>query len=580
MNNSIVPASTAIQSFRDAGYKNTASALAELLDNSIEAEAENIQIITLEKQVQLERRLATQISEILIYDDGIGMSPETLAMCLQFGNGTRLSSREGIGRFGIGLPNASVSQCARVEVYSWQGGKCYFTYLDVKEIADNKQEKVNDVVRCEMPTQLLANIEGKFGENGSLVVWKKCDRLDIARASTLFKRMEKNLCRVYRHFLDTDDKYGRRRKFKLINYSDGAQTENRSLKANDPLYLMTPNTLDGQGDMITNIAHGDPISVELPYNSKGDVGVVEIRFSVAKPETQALGGGGNLGRHYRTNTGISFVRAAREIDFGVFGYFNPRDERHRWWGCEVRFEPEFDEVFGVTNNKQAVRGISYLDLKEFKEDHDDWKSLISEDPRLKLRQELSRVISHNLKQLEEVIKSRGKNQRKTGPGSNSEVGNPAKIANSLLDGATKKTASQTQGATKSEAEKKSEWATALLGSDTSLTDSEAAIIAETKVDLVVEKTFESWPGAQFFSVKTTGSTCNLQINRNHPFFTEMYEPLTEASEHKYIDALDLLLMGYARTQDELYYMIDDIEEINNTWGGHVKKFLKKLSNDA
>ena len=60
----------------------------------------------------------------------------------------------------------------------------------------------------------------------------------------------------------------------------------------------------------------------------------------------------------------------------------------------------------------------------------------------------------------------------------------------------------------------------------------------------------------------------------------MYEPLLEAEEHKYIDALDLLLMSYARTQDELYEMADELEEINNVWGGHLKKFLKKLSSDA
>lgn len=51
-NNAIIPASTAIQTFRDSGYKSTASALSELIDNSLEAEAKNIQVFSFEKEEQ------------------------------------------------------------------------------------------------------------------------------------------------------------------------------------------------------------------------------------------------------------------------------------------------------------------------------------------------------------------------------------------------------------------------------------------------------------------------------------------------------------------------------------------------
>lgn len=577
MHKSIVPASTAIQTFRDSGYKNTASALAELLDNSIEAEAENIQVITFEKEVNVGQRIKTRIDEIAIYDDGFGMDPETLSMCLQFGNGTRLSSRSGIGRFGIGLPNASVSQCKRVEVFSWQKGNCHWTYLDVDEVKQSGQQEVNSVVSTNLPQQYLKHIDCERKEHGTLIVWKNCDRLDIARAQTLFKHMQSQLCRVYRHFLDTDDRYGRRRKFKLIN--QGSERSIIQLRANDPLYLMVPNTLPDHSDEATNVMHGDVIRLELPYNEAGDLGIVEVRFSVALPTIQALGGGTQLGQHYRANTGISFVRAAREIDFGVFGYFNPQDERHRWWGCEIRFEPKFDEVFGVTNNKQAVRGINYLDLKEFKSDNEDWQELISEDPKLRLRMELSKTVQQNLKTLEDIIKSRGQGTKQK-PGGPIIQDKSSKIVNEELSGNRKKTKSATEGEAKPAEQLKSEWTAELLGGDASLSPDEAEAIAETKIDLVVEKTFHTWPGSQFFSVKTTGKTCTLQINRDHPFYNEMYEPLLMASDNRMIEALDLLLMAYARTQDELYHLSAEIDEINETWGAYLKKFLKKLSIDA
>lgn len=576
---SIVPAGTAIQTFRDAGYKNTASALAELIDNSIEADAENIQVLTFEEEVFNAKRATSRISEIVVYDDGIGMDPNVLSVCLQFGNGTRLASRKGIGRFGIGLPNASISQCRRVEVYSWQNNKCFHTYLDVDEVRENSQQTVNPVLECKFPEDYLSQIEGGRKDSGTLIVWRKCDRLDIAKSRTLFRRMEQGLCRVYRHFLDSDNEYGTQRKIKLI--SCGNEREITQLKANDPLYLMTPNTVPGHENVSTNVMHGKVIRVELPYNEKGDKGTIEIRFSIALPETQALGGNSAVGKHYRDNTGISFVRAAREIDFGTFGYFNPQDERQRWWGCEVRFSPVFDEIFGVTNNKQSVRGAHYLSIKEFKDDHpNDWEEVINEDLRLSLRRELSKIIENNIKQLNEIITTRGKGTR---GGTAQEKALPDKstrIANEDLLQNKAPTSSKLQGETKSKEQKIDEWTRALLESDTSLSEEDAKSVAERKIDLIVDKSFGDWPGSQFFSVETTGATCNLVINRKHPFFTELYDPLLQVDEHRYIDALDLMLMAYARMQDELYDRIEDIEDINSTWGTHLRNFLRKLNSDA
>lgn len=575
---SIIPASTAIETFRDSGYKSTASALAELIDNSIEADADNIQIIAFEKEIEGRHRIATKISEIMVYDDGGGMPESVLEICLQFGNGTRLATREGIGRFGIGLPNATVSQCKRVEVYSWQNERCFYTYLDVDEVKNESQHDVNSVQPVAMPERLLRSIKGTVGKSGTIILWKSCDRLDVSRAKTLFKRVEKELCRSYRHFLDSDDTYGRHRDIKLINANN---SDFITLKADDPLYLMTPSNTPDYESEPSNVMHGEVIHVQIPYDEFGNSANIEVRFSVAMPAVQALGGNSPTGQHYKRNAGISFVRAGREIDFGVFGYFNSLEERQRWWGCEIRFEPILDEVFGVTNNKQAVRGVHYLDLKEFKSDHpDEWEHMFKEDFKLFLRHELSRVVSQNLKTLDDVIKSRGKGARGGSAKERAASGKPSKIANEELEGSKSNTRSAMEGNKKTDAQKVDEWSRVLIEGDETLSEGEAVEVAAEKVGLKVEKTFSSWPGNQFFSVEVTGSTCNLIINRKHPFFTELYEPLVEQDEHKYIDALDLTMMAYARMQDELYDRIDDIEDINSIWGTHLRRFLQKLSSDA
>jgi len=572
----IFPAKTAIDTFRESGYRNTASAIAELIDNSIEAEADDIQILTFSEYVQVRQRSILQIQQIAVYDNGVGMGPDELAICLQFGNGTKLRSRKGIGRFGIGLPNASVSQCRRVEVYSWRGDECYYTYLDVDQVKAESMDFVHPVILKDLPTKILSGISGEIGDSGTVIVWDKCDKIDLSKAATLFRRMSKELCRIYRHFLDIDDTYGKRRRIRLIAID--SDFEEYELLANDPLYTMTPNNVPDYEDVATNVAHCETIIIPVNYNNQSSK--VEIRFSIALPETQSLGGSSPLGQHYKENTGISFVRAAREIDFGSFGFYNEREERERWWGCEIRFEPVLDELFGVTNNKQNIRGIHYIDEKEFRQEHDDWEDLLEDDPKLKLCFELSRRFESNHKQIMDVVRRRGAGKRGGTPVERAKSDKSTEIANRLVADATADTRSANEGKFKSVEEKQEEWKDRLLHADQTLSTEEAEEVAIEKVNLMIEKDFGDWPGSQFFSIEPTGSTCVIVINRKHPFFTDLYETLMEETDSKHILALDLALMAYARMEDELYSRADELDEIRDVWGRHLRAFLLEMRKEA
>ena len=54
----------------------------------------------------------------MFIDNGCGMDSEILAGCLTIGSSTRLGDETGIGKFGIGLPFASIKQCTDIKVYS------------------------------------------------------------------------------------------------------------------------------------------------------------------------------------------------------------------------------------------------------------------------------------------------------------------------------------------------------------------------------------------------------------------------------------------------------------------------------
>ena len=140
-NNSIVKLESFIQSTRDSGYKGTSSAIAELIDNSLEANAKNVHII-----VESEAIAGNNPINIRVIDDGHGMTKKELTLALQFGGSTRFGSRSGLGRYGMGLPNSSVSQAKRLDLMTWRKPHKYlWSYLDVDEISRGEQIEIPQI---------------------------------------------------------------------------------------------------------------------------------------------------------------------------------------------------------------------------------------------------------------------------------------------------------------------------------------------------------------------------------------------------------------------------------------------------
>ena len=327
---------------RESGYKSTAHALAELVDNSIQAKASEIHIV-FEDQTD-----ATDIVAYL-FDNGVGMDAETLEVALQFGGSTRFNKRDGIGRFGMGLPNASVSQCRRLEVYSKRAdGGVLFTYLDLDEIAEgivSDQGFLSPTAVDDWP--LPKSLRGKNFSGGTLIIWRKCDRLAPRNFDMLRKRVTGHLGQTFRNFI----------------YPMGEGEASRIITVNgslvrrfDPLYLDPHAEWSGAADR--GHSHHD-----LPIPSrKGDTSRVTVKYSILPiEEWQLLHPKEKFARRITANRGFSLVRNGREIEV-TDRYFlmGQNDQEGRvsnndaWWSCEISFSAELDEVFGVTHTKQEV----------------------------------------------------------------------------------------------------------------------------------------------------------------------------------------------------------------------------------
>lgn len=359
----IIPPELAIRALRDNGYRNTAYALAELIDNSVQANADLVDVVCREEYRTIRGQNRRTITGIGVFDNGNGMSSDTLQLALQFGNGTHLTDRKGIGRFGMGLPNSSISQGRRVDVWSWRSGpdNAIHTYLDVDEIANGEQLTVPTPTADSLPEDWRNRTE-TIGTSGTFVLWSKFDeyRLTWRGAGTTLDHTGALIGRMYRKFISNGSLT-----IRLLSYIDDNWSPqiDQSVRVNDPLYLMensqTPKPFN-EKPMFQEWGEGEE-KFTILYKKREHT--VIVRMSWAKPETVPKDGVNRgskpYGKHAARNLGVSIVRAGRELDLDA-AWTNSYDPTERWWGVEVEFPPALDEIFGVTNNKQAATIFSSM----------------------------------------------------------------------------------------------------------------------------------------------------------------------------------------------------------------------------
>ena len=330
---SIVALETFIQATRDSGYKGTASAVAELVDNSLQAGATKITLTVTKTSDE-----AAHPITVTLRDNGCGMDAATLRQALRFGGSSRFNDRGGMGRYGMGLPNSSFSQAQRVTVKTWTSPDYVLTsYLDLDEIASGELTEVPPVSRMEAP-------ELTGGEaSGTLVVWSRCDRLDNRRVSTVSRKLFAALGRKFRHHL-----------WRGVCLSiNGDQVE-----PIDPLFLHEDSIFSGAKQFGSDSVY----EVVADINDPTKTGLVRVRFSqLPVAEWSQLSAKEKRQRGVSKGAGVSVVRAGREVDYGWFFMGGKRRENYDdWWRCEVLFDPVLDEAFGITHTKQQVRPQPHL----------------------------------------------------------------------------------------------------------------------------------------------------------------------------------------------------------------------------
>lgn len=547
----------ALESWRDSGF-DLSTAVGEVVDNSIEARAQIVRIKTFQNQDK-------NIDKIVFADNGTGITPDILAQTLKIGFSTRYNQRNGLGRFGVGMKVAALSQGRRLDVYSKPMGHSsyYHAFLDLNMIASGEQTHIIATKIEHLPLDLSDMMmwsDGSSFESGTLIVWSDIDRLvnettygNSAKES--LQELTKFLARAYRV---------------QIEQGFTIEQDNRIIDLYDPLFLMeSPRMIKILGESNYPATVMDRSEIELD----GEKIVVTVTL-LPEVVRKVSGEGGYLRSaakykdlNLKDRDGyISIMRNGREIQYGVIPRMLPgRIEKYdRFIGIEISFPAVLDEYFQVRNVKRGAEPVKKLKQQIIE---------MLEKPVRAARNEITTAFSKNKVEkmkteaahtpaLEAVSAA-----EKTALPGRAGMNVTADEANTIVDDIVRDVGLNPEDSNASSSIKKQ---------------------IETRPIMLVDS---AWPGKELFEIVHLNGRAIVKLNHRHPFIKDIYLPIKEIAssdpnELEITDisnvvglvqsAIDVLFMAYAKAEN-LHSNPDSVySDLRSQWGYFTAAYVREL----
>ena len=325
-----------MESLRDIGY-DLPSAVADLVDNSIDAGAGNIDI---------QITSAGPESWIRIVDDGLGMSGVELDEAMRYGSNHDYAARA-LGHFGLGLKTGSLSQCRRLTVASRRNvrGRVQARRWDLDLVAERDSWDLDAPRVKELPKQLLEPLRGR---TGTVVLWEKLDRVLAFRnpagapatraLETTVRDIGSHLAMVFHRFLSGE-------------YTDGQRALTIRING-DKITAWDPFC---RGEPRTRTLSEQRVSLPLADGRTADLVVqpyvlpAQTQFSSAAAH-QAAGGPSRWNRQQ----GFYIYRRERLIQSGGWNRLRTFDEHAKLARIAIDLPVGHEDLFGINVAKMSV----------------------------------------------------------------------------------------------------------------------------------------------------------------------------------------------------------------------------------
>lgn len=572
---SIIQPGQALMSLRDSGYS-FPTAIAEVIDNSIEAKANKIGIKLFESTNGTGKK---HVEKVAIADDGEGMPTDILYHYLVIGHSTRWMQKDTIGKYGVGAKLAALNYALKIEAWSRTSENSPWQYVnfDLEEALQlERDDKKNHVgvhfpEKSEIPEEYMDLVSKG---TGTLVVWSKVDRLESGRAAAntneLVADLTKELGRIFREFINNGIKISLNGK-PIIHHDPTMQMDDSwaDLILTKEIKKTNPDEAPKKG-----LKHFTPIVVanRVPIlKIDGKEATLTVTLYPREITRQRGLGGDTLAKKLRVpeNQGcISFMRLGREIAYTNVPRIFSRavDEPDRFIGIEVDFTPHFDDFFGVRNVKRGVEPFN--------------------DLRTKIREELTTHLKTARQLLDESwaqVAQQAKAHSKEHGRMEEELEEVDKV---MPKGRVK--SENTPEKEKVEQENELEALAEDTGHDTSPNEKESYKESKKKLPFIIENV--SFPGKSFVDIKHVNNQVIIRVNTRHRFYKEMWHPLYELAEmdagsvngsdavkaaRRAVEGLTLMIVAYGKAQsmEEDPYQYDNLTEY---WGQFIDTMMGKI----
>lgn len=329
----IPKASTLMGSLRSMGYS-FESAVADVIDNSISAHAQNIRILF----------PSTPLDELAIgiLDDGDGMKGDVLFEAMRYGSlsAEEERSEDDLGRFGMGMKSASLSQCRCLTVISFDGEMLNGFKWDYNHILMTQDWMIQELEKNEIDE--LPYIERlKKQDKGTLVLWQDFDVISNSSGGQVYSTLcelrstlENTLTLIYHRYLTG---LGMQHLHIFINELD--------IKPQDPFLEQHPKTTVKK-------------EIELDIkDSNGIERIIKIRpfilpfaTELREKDKQLIGGIENL----RAKQGFYVYRNKRLIIWGTWFGMKQRAELTKNTRIRVDIPNTLDDIWSIDIKKQQA----------------------------------------------------------------------------------------------------------------------------------------------------------------------------------------------------------------------------------
>lgn len=324
-----------ITSLRDMGY-DFAQAVADIVDNSIAARAT---LVTIDVEFDGDNSL------VRIADNGKGMTPEQLREAMRYGS-EREYEDDDLGKFGLGLKTASMSQCQRLSVasrYNRERANISAYAWDLDHIIKTNRWEILPIDDTDLGPAIKQPLKDT---TGTVVLWQRLDRIlgyrhpygEMARKqlSQMCRDIEEHLSMVFHLFIS--GQVSRKRLRIFVNGNE--------IKPWDPFCQSETKTKKLQ-----------PIHFHVDYEGvQGEVViqpfVLPHQNDFSSPEAFRIASGPN---NWNQQQGFYIYRANRMIQSGGWSKLRAVDEHVKLARIAVSFSPALDEAFKINVAKMRVQ---------------------------------------------------------------------------------------------------------------------------------------------------------------------------------------------------------------------------------